>query len=121
MHMTAICMAYTIFVELYEVLQMEVVKLAQMSLSVSNYSVLTAEAGNSCCQIRQPVKTSQSDRERHAGEAVLKEAGYSMIQRPNSMIMVKSDTCCGISYVGLQKQKFKCFSYDLTDNIYTLH
>ncbi|KAK2539643.1 pseudouridine-metabolizing bifunctional protein c1861.05-like [Columba guinea] len=45
MHMTAICMAYTIFVELYEVLQMEVVKLAQMSLSVSNYSVLTAEAG----------------------------------------------------------------------------
>lgn len=77
MHMTAICMAYTIFVELYEVLQMEVVKLAQKLCSVSNYSVLTAEAGNPCRQIGQSVKAFRSDRERCAGEAVLKEAGYS--------------------------------------------
>lgn len=62
MQMTAICMAYTIFVELCEVLRIEVVKLVQKLFGVSNYSVLIAEAGNSCRQMGQPVKTSQSDR-----------------------------------------------------------
>lgn len=91
MQMTAICMAYTIFVELYEALQIEVAKLAQKLFGVSNYSMLVAGAGNSCHQMEQSVKASQSDRERCAGEAVLKEVGYSVIQRqrPNSIIMVK--------------------------------
>lgn len=56
--MTAICMAYTIFVELYEILQIEMVKLAQKLFYISNYSMLIAEAGNSCHQIGQSVKTS---------------------------------------------------------------
>ena len=123
MQMTAVCMACTIFVELYEVLQIEVVQLAQKLFGVSNYSMLIAEAGNSCRQMGQSVKTSQSDSERRAGEAALKEVGYSMRQRqrPNSIIMVKGDTCCGISYEGLQNQKFNCFSCDLTDNVHTPH
>lgn len=64
MQMTAICMAYTIFVELYEVLQIEAVKLAQKLLGVSNYSTLIAEAGNSCRQMGQSAETSQSDIEK---------------------------------------------------------
>lgn len=76
MQMTAICMAYTIFVELYEVLQIEVVKLAQKLFYVSNYSKLIAEAGNPCHQMGQSVKTSQSDRQRCAREGVHKEIGY---------------------------------------------
>lgn len=55
MQMTAICMAYTIFVELYEALQTEAVKLAQKLLVVSNYSMLIAE---SCRQMGQSVETS---------------------------------------------------------------
>lgn len=74
--MTAICMAYTIFVELYEILQIEMVKLAQKLFYISNYSMLIAEAGNSCHQIGQSVKTSQSERQRCAREDVLKETGY---------------------------------------------
>lgn len=55
MQMTAICMAYTIVVELYEALQTEAVKLAQKLLGVSNYSTSIAEA---CCQMGQSVETS---------------------------------------------------------------
>jgi len=54
------------------VLLIEVVKLAQKLFGVSNYSMLIAEAGSSCHQVGQSVKTSQSERERRAGEAVLK-------------------------------------------------
>lgn len=53
--MTAICMAYTIVVELYEALQTEAVKLPQKLLGVSNYSTSIAEA---CCQMGQSVETS---------------------------------------------------------------
>lgn len=66
--MTAICMACTIFVKLYKVLQIEVVKLAQKVLSVSNFSVMIAKAGSFCHQMGQPVKTSQSDRENVLGK-----------------------------------------------------
>lgn len=70
MQMTAVCMACTIF-ELYKVLQIEVVRLAQKLFGVSNYSVMIVEAGSFCHQMGQPLKTSQSER-----EAVCKEFGY---------------------------------------------
>lgn len=54
-------------------------------------------------QMGRSVKTSQSERERPAGEALIKEAGYSRIwrQRPNSIIGVKGDTCQSVSYADL--------------------
>lgn len=68
MQMTAVCMACTVFVELYEVLQVEVVRLAQKLFGVSNYSVVMAKAGSFCHQLGQPVETSQSDMENVLGK-----------------------------------------------------
>lgn len=68
MQMPAICMACTVFVELYKVMQIEVVKLAQKLFGVSNYSVMIAKAGSFSHQMGQPVKTSQSDRENLLGK-----------------------------------------------------
>lgn len=67
MQMTAICAACTIF-ELYKVLQIEVVRLAQKMFGVSNYSVMIVKAGSFCHQMGQPPKTSQSEKENVLGK-----------------------------------------------------